>query len=84
MLELLMDEIRKGGTLEVNQLAKKLDTTPQLVEMMIEHLQNSGVVKPYETCADGCSGCQLSSACSHTKGNGVTQIWQYDEKPVKR
>lgn len=84
MLELLMDEIRKGGTLEINQLAKKLNTTPQLVELMIEHLQHSGVVKPYETCTDGCSRCQLSSACSHVKGNGVTQIWEYEENLVRK
>lgn len=79
MFGLLMDEIKKGGTLEVNQLARKLNTTPQLVEVMIEHLQKSGVVKQYESCLDGCSGCQLSSACDHKKGSGVTHLWQYEE-----
>jgi predicted transcriptional regulator len=78
MFGLLMDEIKKGGTLEVNQLARRLNTTPQLVEVMIEHLQKSGVVKQYESCRDGCSGCLFSSTCDHKKGNGVTQLWQYE------
>ncbi len=82
MLELLMDEIRNGGTLEIHQLARKLNTTPQLVALMIGHLHHYGVVKPYETCTNGCSRCQLSSVCDHAKGSGLTQIWQYEGKPV--
>jgi hypothetical protein len=83
MLEQLMAEIRKGGTLEVNQLARKLDTSPQLVSLMMEHLQNNGFLKQYETCFDGCSACQLAPACDHKKGNGVSQIWQFEENPPK-
>jgi hypothetical protein len=78
MLNALMDEIKKGGTLEVTQLAQKLNTTPQLVTMMLENLQSGGFLKTYQVCSDGCSGCQLSMACSHQKGNGVTQLWQFE------
>jgi hypothetical protein len=79
MLVSLMEAIKRGGTLEVNHLAQQLDTTPQMVSMMMEHLQRSGFLRQYETCTDPCGDCQLSTACGHKKGNGVTQIWQFEE-----
>jgi hypothetical protein len=80
MLVKLMEEIKKGGTLEVNRLAQQLDTTPQMVSLMMEHLQKSGFIKQYETCMDACGDCQMATACGHKKGNGVTQIWSFEEK----
>jgi ribosomal protein S8 len=76
MLERLLSEIRSGGALEVGVLAKKLDASPQLVEAMLEHLQRSGYIRPYETCDQACSGCSLKAQCSKPQRNTPLKLWQ--------
>lgn len=75
MLEQLLVEIRSGGTLEVSALAARLDTTPELVTVMLEHLQRAGRLRPYETCGDGCDGCSLKNACAAKSQAGV-RLWE--------
>ncbi|HEY3310345.1 MAG TPA: FeoC-like transcriptional regulator [Anaerolineales bacterium] len=76
MLEQLMNEIRAGGTLETNSLAKKLGVSPIMVQVMLEHLQRSGQIMPYSACSDGCQGCQLKSDCGAGGHAGQMQLWQ--------
>ncbi len=65
MLDELMNDIEVGGTLEVNALARKYDTTPQLITAMLGHLERLGVVASYIDCGEGCQQCGLSADCSH-------------------
>lgn len=76
MLEQLLAEIRSGGTLEVGALSKKLGTTPQLVEAMLEHLQRAGYIRPYENCGEGCNGCSLKAQCGLSHRNTPLKLWQ--------
>lgn len=76
MLEKLLAEIRSGGTLEVGALAKKLGASPQLVGVMLEHLQRAGYIRPYETCGDGCGGCSLKPDCNHAGRIDLLKMWQ--------
>ncbi len=73
MLEELLKEIQAGGTLETHELAKRLGTTPELVEAMLEHLQRAGLIKPYVNCGDGCQGCSLRDACGT---QSTVRLWQ--------
>ena len=75
MLEKLLHEIRAGGTLETATLAARLDTTPQLIEAMLEHLQRSGLIKDYVNCGDGCQGCNVRDACVKQTRSKV-RLWQ--------
>jgi hypothetical protein len=75
MIEKLLSEIRAGGTLEVNALAKRLGTSAQVVEAMLEHLQRSGLIAAYASCADRCAGCSLSDSCG-TKAGPAVRLWQ--------
>jgi len=75
MLEQLVKEIRAGGTLETGDLAARLGTTPQLVEVMLEHLQRSGLIQAYVSCSDGCLGCSLQDACTKPTP-GAIRLWQ--------
>jgi hypothetical protein len=73
MLEQLVNEIQKGGSLETHALATRLGTTPQLVEAMLEHLQRLGLIRDYADCTSGCGGCGLRDACiSQT----TLRLWQ--------
>lgn len=75
MLEQLVKEIRAGGTLETRDLATRLGTTPQLIEVMLEHLQRSGLIRAYVSCSDGCLGCSLQDACKEP-APGAIRLWQ--------
>ncbi len=61
MLQELLSILRSGGSLEIGVLAEKLNTSPQMVTAMLDHLQRMGLL----TAAQDCSGCQLASSCSH-------------------
>ncbi len=63
MLQQLLTEIRTGGTLEVNSLAARIGTSPQMVHAMLEHLRQSGMITNYDSCGDTCGGCALSNDC---------------------
>lgn len=77
MLEQLLSEIRSGGTLEVNTLSKKLGVSPQLVVVMLDHLEQAGYLQPYAAaCGDGCNGCGLRGECSHAGRMDLLKLWQ--------
>jgi hypothetical protein len=79
MLERLMEEIRKGGTLETGVLSAKLGTSPQLIRAMLEDLQRRGLIRPYAGCEEGavhnlgCQSCGLRDACG---SNSAVRLWQ--------
>ncbi len=74
MLEKLLAEIRSGGTFETGELASRLGTTPEMLSAMLEHLQRSGQLQPFNTCSDTCAECRLSNACkSPQPGNASGQ-----------
>ena len=75
MLEQLVKEIRAGGTLEVNSLAARLKTSPQVIAAMLDHLQRSGLISAYINCGEGCKGCGLSDTCKSQAGPTV-KLWQ--------
>lgn len=76
MLEQLLAEIRSGGTLEVSALAIRLNTTPELVTVMLEHLQRSGYLRAYEGCEQACAACSLKSACQLKQTVAGARLWQ--------
>ncbi len=73
MLELLIKEIKAGGTLETGVLAARLGTTPQLINAMLEHLQRTGLIRPYPNCGEGCQACTLREACDRPT---AVRLWQ--------
>lgn len=63
MLQRLRELIRSGGTFEVRSLAVELGTTPGLVRMMLDQLEQMGVVRANPNCESGCGQCGLKNAC---------------------
>jgi DNA-binding Lrp family transcriptional regulator len=83
MLNELLDLLREGGTRRIADLARELDTTPELVETMLEDLARMGYVRhvAYQ-CSERCSTCSMSQMCaaggpSPEGGNG--RIWTLAE-----
>ena len=57
MLEQLLNEIRKGGTLQPALLARRLDLSTAMVEAMLADLQRMGVLQQVDTaCSEPCGG----------------------------
>lgn len=81
MLETLMNQIRAGGPLDAAKLAVQLNTSPQMVEAMLEHLRQMGFLRAYESgsCSDACQACSLKGFCDPNKNRSTIQIWRYDE-----
>jgi len=80
MLQKLLDEIREGGTLEPTQLALRLDTTPEMIKTMLDHLAHLGILRENLDCpTEQCSGCELQSSC-HQPVSFQTKIWGYTQK----
>jgi hypothetical protein len=76
MLEKLIHEIQAGGTLEANALAARLDTSPQMVKVMLGHLERMGKLQDLAQCTDGgCGQCGMAGSCSIEQGKGA-RIWQ--------
>lgn len=64
MLNQLLELLRLGGTRRIEDLAQALDTTPRLVEVMLEDLARMGYVKRVgEDCVEMCAACPRSNQC---------------------
>ena len=76
MLAAFLDRINRGGTLEVESLAREFDISPALVRMMIDQLQQMGRLKRYQACSDGCAGCSLQEGCLSAHSEETVKLWQ--------
>jgi hypothetical protein len=67
MLQKLLAEIEKGGTLNPTLLAARLQTSPELVAMMLEDLERRGKLTRLSTdcgTAAVCGGCPVATTCT--------------------
>ncbi len=77
MLSELITLLREGGTHRVVDLARALDTTPTLVEMMLEDLEQRGMLKRVGgACSGTCQSCPLAGLCAAGESG---QIWALAE-----
>ena len=73
MLQKLLAEIQSGGTLEPGVLAARLGTSPQMVRVLLEHLERLGRLQPMQDCApQNCGGCGLAASCA----SAPPRVWK--------
>lgn len=77
MLQQLIQTLQSVETLSTNQLAKQLSTTPQMVLVMLEHLEALGYIKQVENCTEACAQCPLGSICQMGKSKPA-KVWQFN------
>ena len=89
MLDRLLELLQAGGTHRVADLARQLETTPELVEVMLADLARMGYLKPVGgECGGGCAGCSLAGLCaagspsapSASLRAGGGQVWALTER----
>lgn len=72
VLNRLLELLRAGGSHRVVDLARELETTPALVEAMLDDLGRMGYLKRVGgECGGGCSGCSLAELCAAGKDGRV-------------
>jgi len=79
MLDQLLGLLRSGGTHRVADLARELDTTTELVEIMLEDLRRMGRLKRMEgSCtAESCETCPMAGLCA---AGGGGRLWTLVEE----
>lgn len=79
MLIQLLELIRASGSVEINQLATSLNTSPRQVVMMLEDLEKMGKLRRTDFCqSSGCADCPTGKNCGLQ--NQPTRIWSFEEK----
>ena len=72
MLNKLLELLRSGGTHRVADLAHALETTPELVEVMLEDLVRMSYLRQVGgQCGQSCAGCSLAGRCAAGEGGRV-------------
>jgi DNA-binding Lrp family transcriptional regulator len=87
MLNRMLELLREGGTRRIRNLAVELDTTPELVEAMLEDLARMGYLRRVGAeCSEECTPCPLAGTCvvgghSYEESNGQgLAAWVFVEK----
>jgi hypothetical protein len=78
MLNHLLELLQAGGTHRVIDLAHALDTTPELVEVMLDDLGRMGYLKRMGgACGEACEACSMTGLCA---AGSSGQLWSLTEK----
>jgi predicted ArsR family transcriptional regulator len=82
MLTELLALLREGGAHRVADLARELDTTPELIEAMLEDLTRMGYLKQVSgECGGGCATCPLANLCTAGEGGRIWTLTGTGEDP---
>lgn len=64
MFEKLMAMLKRGGTLTIDQLARELETSPEVVSGMIDHMARQGWLRSMSaSCDSACDACLFARDC---------------------
>ncbi|GAG56738.1 unnamed protein product [marine sediment metagenome] len=81
MLEEILKIVSKKGSNSLQDIAKKLDISKDLLLQMIEDLERLGYLKLIEgECSAKCEKCSYINSCVTTSYN---KIWSLTEKGFK-
>jgi hypothetical protein len=74
MFDRLMTRLKQGGTVTVDQMAREMDTSPEVVSGMIEHMARQGWLRSMSaSCDSACSACLFARDCVRVE---KARAWQ--------
>jgi hypothetical protein len=80
MLEKLMSMLNRGGTVTVAEMARHLDTTPEVVAGMIDHMTRTGQLHPMNVSCDlACNQCLLVRDCHKPQRS---RVWRTSDGAI--
>ena len=64
MFDELMTMLKRGGTVTIDQMARELDTSAEVVSGMIDHMTRQGWLRAMSaSCDAACSACLFARDC---------------------
>ena len=73
MFDRLLTMLKRGGTITIDQMACELDTSPEVVSGMIDHMARQGWLRAMSaSCDSACSACTFSRDCVRVE---KTRTW---------
>ncbi len=74
MFERILSIMKRGGATTLEQMARELNTTPQVVAGAIDQMERSGLLRQMSaSCESSCSQCVFARQCQHF---GPGRVWQ--------
>ena len=75
MLDRLMVLLKRGGSVTIDQAARELDTSPEMVSGMLDHLTRQGWLRSMSaSCDSTCSACLFARDCPRADNNHIWLI----------
>jgi len=85
MFDKLMMILKRGGTVTLDQMARELGTSPEVVDGMIDHMTRQGWLRAMSaSCDTMCSACMFARDCTRAENGRVWQPVPLDMKVNKR
>ena len=73
MFDKLMALLKRGGAVTIDQAARELDTTPEVVSGMIDHMTQQGWLRSMSaSCETRCGECVFVRDCTRADNQ---RIW---------
>jgi hypothetical protein len=64
MFNKLIALLKRGGTVTIDQMARELETSPEVVNGMIDHMTRQGWLRLMSaSCDSACSECMFARDC---------------------
>ena len=77
----LLGLLQAGGTRRLDHLAHDLETTPQMVEAMLEELSRLGYLRQVSGgCSERCGACPMAGTCRIASGG---RVWTLTERGLQ-
>ena len=74
MFDKIMAMLKRGGTITIDQMARELDTSPEVVSGMIDHMTRQGWLRSMSaSCDSACSACTFARDCVRVE---KARTWQ--------
>ncbi len=85
MFDRLVTLLKRNGTVTIDQMARELDTSPEVVGGMIEHMTRQGWLRSMSaSCDTACSACTFARDCVRVERGKVWQPVALPAAPRKR
>jgi DNA-binding Lrp family transcriptional regulator len=74
MFNRLLTILKRGGTVTVDQMARELETSPEVVSGMIDHMTRQGWLRSMSaSCDSTCGECLFARDCTRVE---TSRVWQ--------
>ncbi len=82
MFDKLMTLLKRGGAVTIDQMARELRTSPEVVNGMLDHMTRQGWLRVMSaSCDSACSACLFARDCARVEKG---RVWVSTEAGLQR